>query len=194
MGITRTGAVPRQGYTVCTSGTHPANPSVGDSLFETDTGAALFYVGATDGWQMEWNMPWGLIAAPAAVTANQASITAQADLTGLTATYTAVANRKIRVAVIGQYQLTAAGSTDVWQSTIFKDGSQIQSFSQPVILGSRDSGFQVVAYDSPTAGSHTYKARGGRGATGLGTYQMSASAAVPATIIVEDLGPNGNPS
>lgn len=189
--ISRTGTTPGK-YTVCTSGTHPSSPAVGDSIYETDTGFFKQWVGATDGWCFPWGSPWGRIA-DAQVTANQGSITTIVDLTSATVTFTALANRRYHIYAQCLPQSTVADDS---VSLSITDGSNN-------VLNRQDSGaihtattptqLQCQALVNPGAGSVTYKLRMNR-AAGSGTVTNNAVATIPTFIIVEDIGPAGNPS
>ena len=80
------------GVTLVTSLTHPASPFQGQVIYETDTGQAYIYVSST--WEPTTTL--GLVTM-AEVTANQATITTQVDLTDLSVTWTAHASRYYRV-------------------------------------------------------------------------------------------------
>lgn len=82
------------GLIVCTSSTRPASPSVGQNIYETDTGRHLVYYGATTLWRQPWNMPWGVIswftntAQPLDVTSTTGVV-----LSGVTGTVGIISNR-----------------------------------------------------------------------------------------------------
>jgi hypothetical protein len=136
----------------------------------------------------QWNIPWGRIS-HAIATASQTGITTTiTDLTSLTVTFTASANRYylIRGHITAQ-QNSAATAFEVRVT----DGSntQIASCDQTVIAGQALS-TSVAVVVQPAAGSVTYKLRG---LTNTGTADLIASAASPILILVEDIGPSGAP-
>lgn len=90
------------GLIVCTSSTRPSSPSVGQMIYETDTGNQLVYYGATTGWRQPWNMPWGVIDSrndtTVRSTTNGLSTTEITTVMRTTGTY--IANRWLRATLI----------------------------------------------------------------------------------------------
>lgn len=121
--------------------------------------------------------------APAAT--NQGSITAEVNLTSLTVTATVVAGRRIRVQGFVTFSSTVVDDTAevrIYQDGIFVNRADV--ICRPAAIGATTSVFAVL---QPSAGSHTWLLSGQR-AAGTGTVTMSASAAAPAFILVEDIG------
>jgi hypothetical protein len=123
----------------------------------------------------------------AEVTANQTLITTLTDLTSLTVTFTALANRRYRIT--GKALFLSSVASDVVNFWI-ADGSSVNQnvtgWSSPST--SFGVGALVQAIESPSAGSVTYKLRAER-ASGTGNVTMAAAATYPAFILVEDIGP-----
>lgn len=148
-----------------------------------------FYVADGTKWNAPWNMPWGVMGYAQTTTA-QTGITTEADLTSLTITFTAVANRRLRI-----YGVTAIISTNTastMQLSIKKDGTQIGRGLGQIALGA-GSTITAAAVDTPSTGAHTYKLTL-QVAAGGATTATSPGATDPAWILVEDLGPNGQPT
>jgi hypothetical protein len=132
-------------------------------------------------------LPWGIVAYNQTATA-QGSVTTVTDLTSLTVTFTAVANR---------YYLIH-GFVTVYSSVSGDNCGLIiaNSANTALATGHVISNTNAVAVHanifyrvSPGAGSVTYKLRGQRGAgTGNLTYQPDAT--TPSFIMVTDLGAN----
>lgn len=187
--ITRTGNLPGR-YTVCTSGTHPASPAVGDSVFETDTGKFLQWQSATTGWTPPWNSDFGNMGS-GSTTVTQGGITTIADLTSLTVTFTAIGNRRYKVR--GTLFLSNTTATDGFTLTLANGaGTALQTWQ-----GTSPTA-NAVAIVTPefvvkglAAGSQTLKFRL-TNVTG-GTVASSAGAALVAEITVDDDGSNGVP-
>lgn len=78
---------------LCTSTTRPANPFQGQTIYETDTGSFLVYYGATTGWKLPWNQPWGHIV----TTTSQSNTISGGYLTGVNTTFTAISNRRYKI-------------------------------------------------------------------------------------------------
>ena len=121
----------------------------------------------------------------AQVTANQGSIsTTPVDLTGLTVTATVVANRRLRI--IGRVQMQNTGSTNVQSLSILQDGVSIMQHTWPCPLATTNFAVWAEVVVAPSAGSHTWKLQAN--CFSAGTSTMAASAAIPAFILVEDIG------
>jgi hypothetical protein len=123
----------------------------------------------------------------ASVTANQGSITTIADLTSLTATWTAVASRRYQITVFGQAVSSVAGDL---AGLYITNGAGTQVQLTTWYLPS--AGVSSVAVSAQVlltglSGSVTYKARMAR-VSGTGTIQFSASATAPGQFSVVDLG------
>jgi hypothetical protein len=118
-----------------------------------------------------------------AITSNHGHNTTEADCTGVTSTVTAGTGRRLRITVKTIVeQVTGAGNATL---KIHKDGGEIQRATDTKQTGEFDT-ITLVAYDTPTAGSHTYKSRGVASANG---FNCVAAAGFPMFILVEDIGP-----
>jgi hypothetical protein len=125
----------------------------------------------------------------AQVVANQ-TLTAAADLTGLSATVTVPAGRRLRITGLAQFNNENAGANNMYLQIY--EGAARLTFSA---LGGTANGVrgevgtitaQVVL--SPSAGTHTYKLVG---TADLFNVSMAASADFPAYILVEDISGTG---
>ncbi len=171
-------------------------PQVGQSCVLTNAASGVntgvyVYVGATDGWARPWNMPWGAIAC-ATVQGTQGSITTEVDLTSMTVTFTAVANRQYRIEAIVPFSGTA-GDTARAKIT---DGANAQKKQDQVSFTVGSSSYQVNPWlmETYAAGSVTRKLRAIRQAGAGGAVTMSAGATDPCFLYVTDEGPTGAPS
>jgi hypothetical protein len=81
---------------VCTSSTRPASPYEGQVIYETDTDKVLVWNGTA--WYPNWNLPWGIIgyATPLSASFTTSSAT-PVDVTGMSISFTGIANRRYRV-------------------------------------------------------------------------------------------------
>lgn len=181
------------GVLLCTSTTHPLNPSPGDRIYETDTGKELTYQGPTDTWTLPWGVPWGNIAEAKTTTA-QNTISTIVDITSLTLTFTAIANRKYIVTMLLPLvnQITSAGTvTPEIQTLASGAGTRLQA-AQISLAAAGVSNIQLFTpIQTPAAGSTSYH---GRIATSAGTLNISNAAGVVSIFRIDDVGPNGNPS
>ena len=186
------GGAPAHIFTVCTSGTRPGSPSIGDTILETDTGNELMWYGTTPAWQRPWNQPWGNVA-EAKTSGNQTGITTEVDLTSLTVTFTAIANRKYRVSCsVATTQVTTNGRQQIKISTAATGAGTIIAASATVPSPLDFDQHTIIApLQTPAAGSTSYHLRG---LTAAGTMSINNSLPGPSTITVDDVGPNGAPS
>ena len=117
--------------------------------------------------------------------ANQTGITTVVDVTGLTATVTVVANRRIRITGYCQGQSSVAG--DGLTFRIMEGATQLQDCPMDVTTANRSITFHTQVVIQPSAGAHSYKMTFQRYA-GTGTALVGASTSAPAFILVEDIG------
>lgn len=119
----------------------------------------------------------------AQVTANQGGITAIADLTNLTKQVTVGANRRIKITFHGEFASTLA--TDTVESYIFEGASQLQRCGR--VVGATFDTHEFSITLTPSAGTHTYKARAAV-TVGAGTATLNAAAGREAFLRIEDEG------
>lgn len=173
---------------------YPTPPFTGIGVYRRTNDAnegVEFWNSAAAAWRKPWNMPWGVIGTPAAITSSQGSITAVTDITSLSVAFTAVANRLYRVTLDAQSVQSTVTTDRV--DVILADVSNnvLLTHNYPV---SQPCGVSLVkTLSGVSAGSYTVKARCQRGA-GTGTVQWNAAATAPSLLLVEDIGPNGAPS
>lgn len=177
----------------CTSGTRPSSPTEGTVIYETDTDRLLIYTTATTTWRQPWNMPWGYIAS-AKVTANQTGITAVADLTSLTATFTALSTRRYKYSA--HLNVTSNTANDYFQAQIADAASSqlFQTLQNTHVTANNDLGYDFSWFETGVSGSITRKLRLGRAGASAGTLAISASSTQECTFLVEDIGPSGAPA
>lgn len=181
----------KQAVIVCDStADYPASPVEGMTVYDKGADALKTYTTATTGFNPPWNMPWGRVGSAVATT-NQASITTVVDVTSLTVTWTAVANRYYRIScIIPVFSLASAGGTAQLQITDSTPTTKAKS--NLTIATGNDATLSVFVVESGiAAGSTTRKARI---LTTGGTGTITADTSTVPTIIVEDIGPNGAPA
>lgn len=129
-------------------------------------------------------LPKGRMAS-ASVTANQTGITAVADLTSLTVTWTAISAHYYLI--IGQVLGQSTVATDRLNLFI-TDGSSTQVSQGSSQMSTANADTSIIAHSLLTglSGSVTYKLRASR--SGTGTMQMTATATAPSYIFAIDLG------
>lgn len=128
----------------------------------------------------------GYASITATTTLNVASAT-PVDVTGLSASITVPANRRIQVTFGGQTRSSIAN--DRAQVGINEGTTNLLQINGPTLVVA-NSGYTVESSCilTPSAGTHTYKITLARLA-GTGNINIGASAVQPAWILVEDIGP-----
>jgi hypothetical protein len=124
----------------------------------------------------------------AQVTANQATITTEVALTGLSVTVTVGANRSIRI--VGSIRF---GATNIDNAAILriKEGSTTLQIAEDVasrISSQVNTSLERSVILTPSAGAHTYLLSLAQ-SVGTGSVNLNAGTTNPAFILVEDIGP-----
>lgn len=143
-------------------------------------------------WDPPWNLPWGVLGYKQIV-ANQTPIVALADLTGLSLAVTYRANRRIRVT--GSALFSSSIANDQISGYITDAANNIkQRFFQDEVLVANQAiaGERSFTFVS-TSGAATFKLRGER-TSGTGNVTLFADPLFPSFILIEDLGPAGQPA
>lgn len=130
------------------------------------------------------NQAAGIVASASKTTTQ--TFTTLADVTGLSVTFTAAANRHYRISVHGLLRSSVSG--DIAQLLIADGSNNTLSIGQ-VDCSSTSFAFTASCFHvlTPSAGSVTYKARCVR-SSGTGTVTLDSAATYPSYIVVEDLG------
>lgn len=167
-----------------------AAPSAGQGNYQ-DTGDVAegpwFYNGTN--WRLPWNLPWGVVGT-ATGTTSQSGITTVTDLTSLSVTFTAVTGRRYRTLVFLPFVVQSTNAATV--SVLIADGSNTQLQASAEKFGASDfRSLSASVVETISAGSVTRKARISASAASVGT---TLGATTPAYILVEDVGPSGNPT
>lgn len=138
-------------------------------------------MGRIDSYPTGGAAPAGVLAY-AEVTANQAPITTEVDITGLSVTVTVPAGRRIRIS--SALGLTSTVNDDVGFMRISEDATNL-AFAQAKLNTNTENVFASVVL-TPSSGAHTYKIRAAR-TSGTGNLTVGAAATNPAYILVEDI-------
>lgn len=128
-------------------------------------------------------LPWGVMGYVLGGTSDQTGISAVADVTGLSVTFTAVSTRLYRTTVyLAISQQTSGGTVAV----IIADGASTQVNRTDLTLATNDAAAVAFAHlETGASGSITRKVRV---STSAGTMTVRGAAALRAYILVEDLG------
>jgi hypothetical protein len=159
----------------------------GMAVYDKGADKLLVYSGSsTTGWTQPWNMPWGRVAFASTTTPQTTTSAVEQDLTGLSVTFTAVANRIYRLSgfVVGKWTSNGDGYVPLYAGT-----TQLVSWVQYAVANQYYT--LAPAIDSTSlSGSTTVKLR----ATGPSALTTASATGYPAWIRVEDIGPNGAPA
>ena len=174
------------------------------SLTTYDLTEGIEFYNSAGQWRKPWNMPWGIITTTAGgtsnlgyrvVTAPQTGITSTlVDLTDLSMTFDAIANRMYRVNVHCNFYGSQADNT---ASLVLNIASSSVAFSHTPALSTGTTSLRTAELNRPfvnsAAQSLVVKLQA-QLQTGTGTVIMHAGAANVATMVIEDIGPSGAPS
>lgn len=178
---------------VVVTGLSSARPTgyEGRAVYDTDTDALMVYASATTGWKPPWNLPWGVVA-KAQLTANSATFTTSADLTGMSCTFTAVPGRRYMCWVtLNVFQQVAADLVSFYITG--PSGSGVKQLIASPRPGDFYSTVDGSIIQEGLSGSVTLKVA--RECLGGGGYaQVAASAQFPAQFVIMDVGPYSAPA
>lgn len=119
------------------------------------------------------------------VTSSQGSITTQTNITGLSATFTAVGGRKLKITVECPLLTTAADNTGA-AIFLLEDGTQIAEAASGGAGSSPNIHLSLMRRRTPAAGSHTYSVQ--CAAVSGGTVTTNGASNAPLVLMVEDVG------
>lgn len=131
-----------------------------------------------------WDTAWGIVGSAAKAT-DQSGITTVTDVTSLSVTFTAVPGRRYRTHLYLPV-VTQASATGFASPTITDGSNAIKAQSNRLMQSGDQDHFNVWAVETGLSGSTTRK---GRLTTSAGTVSITATSAVQALILVEDIGP-----
>lgn len=120
----------------------------------------------------------------AQIVADQGGITTEVDLTGLSAAVTVGTSRRIRISF--QCLIAHNVASDMSRVSI-KEGATLLTLAQSSLPDTNANFLCGSVVLTPSAGAHTYKLTAKRD-SGSGITTVSADAAFPAYILVEDIG------
>lgn len=168
----------------------------GRRVYQTDTGTnrpvSGEYVYNGVNWRLPWNMPWGEIAV-ATHGADTTGYTTYANITGLSVTFTAVANR----VYVGEldFEFSGGAGADGAYGQLWMDGAT-QLNERAAAAGSSGLGSVHVPYRGTlAAGSHTIVGRCQRVPSDPVTINITGSSPTKLSILrIRDDGPAGIPT
>lgn len=184
------------GYTsivVCSSTSRPTGSARfnGLAIFETDTNNFLVWNGIR--WDPPWNQPWGQLGY--VQRDNDAGpVTGQeVNVAGMSVAISTPANRRIKVTFSGNtYGATGSGPDNISFVRIVEDALSIMFTNAWNHVPNYGTGVNCTITRTPAAGSHTYYTH--LGSVGYGGVLLMGRADGPMNLLVEDVGPAGQPA
>jgi hypothetical protein len=178
--------------TTAARGTAIPSPEDGQSVYmatnDADEGPYEWHT--EDEWRRPWNMPWGFVASASRSTLQTGVSTSFVDLTGLSVTFAAVANRRYEVRA--KFLVEKATTTNL-VDVILANAANTQLENMGTL---KMSPFDLFTFfpsafvGSIGAGTQTLKLRG---ICGSGTFNVRSDASI-SRIWVLDVGPDGAPA
>jgi len=181
----------KQAVIVCDStADYPSSPVEGMTVYDKGADALRVYTTATTTWNAPWNLPWGLLSAVSTTTATTSIGSSLTLLTGLSATVTPTANRRLKISWLAN--MATADTAARAKAVALTDGSgtQLQAWYMSTDANLNYTG-QGVHYMPSTGSSMTWQVRANISANTCATNFLATS---PGILIVEDIGPNGAPA
>ena len=133
------------------------------------------------------NFPFGVVALATNTTASQAGITGVTDLTGMSVTFTAIANRYYK-ASYHVYGIPTV--TNACFSVNLQEGATIKQVGNTnggvATIGTTLTAIYVGTF---SAGSHTLKLTGQLTGGSSGSIKFEAASVLPWILVIEDIGP-----
>ncbi len=173
---------------VCTSTTRPASPYEGQMIYETDTDKVLVWNGSA--WYANWNVAWGQVGY--ATNSTDYTLTTSAVIaTGMTVTFTAIANRNYKITYYEPQVQTSSviNSTSRTQIRLTNAAGTLynQTITQTVAAAQMNATLTCIHVGTFIAGSITI--------VGCALTSSTSAAPVlgrtnqPSILFVEDIGP-----
>lgn len=136
-----------------------------------------------------WNTPWGRVAQVTQTGSSQTGITTATDITGMSVTFTAVANRIYRFTWNATaQQVTSAGTFNI----VLADGAATSVDNAGATLAANSFLTLTAVFEtSSLSGSVTRKLRAG---TTAGTLSILNGSVNASKLFVDDMGPSAAPS
>lgn len=175
-------AIARPGV-IANAAARPASPYDGQVIYQQDIDGLLIWNGSA--WYPPGNMPWGVVGYIKRTAGSYVATTSFADVTGISVSFTAVANRAYRVTYSALVGKTTSGGTAEFQITDGANTKQYEMFEQMAL-----NDYTIVTISAVVtglaAGSQTLKVRA---KTSVATTTVFATTDYPSSFIVEDIGP-----
>jgi hypothetical protein len=134
-----------------------------------------------------WSTSWGLVVPPAMITANTTPTAGQYNVPGLSITYTVIAGRRYRITAFVRNIVTSASASVDWGVGKANVLIGYVLIGTPAMAAGNYGAGSGIAFDAPTVtAAATYT---GRISASAGNTNLVATAAAPAWLTLEDMGP-----
>lgn len=169
---------------------HITSPTIGQMIYETNTGSFLVYYGATTGWRPPWNQSWGILDRATVSTDQSISSTTIANITDLSISTHLLSDRYYR-ATLSMYITGNASATNRFTSLILTNGAgstTFGTFPQQFILAQDNMSYCATStFTSSTIGT-VLKVGYALAGTNAIIVKGGAGNASVSELVVEDLG------
>lgn len=157
-----------------------------------DSSEGLYHYTSASSWRQGpgWNAPWGSVGNAKATADTTLNTSAQTSI-GISATFTAVANRRYRIS----YACSILGSAAALQTCTFElwnASAKVEGLCSVSVSGTAYYVVSGIAYATASAGSTTWTIRALAG--GGGGSVVHKGTVSPGWILIEDIGPSGVPA
>ena len=149
-----------------------------------------------------WNAPWGVVTTTAGGTSSRgyavtttstSTTTGTTDWSGLTVTFTGIANRIYQTIVHGMLTSDNAGGSDYAELVLRDSSNNVLTRSRAIVQLNVYEGRSLQYVEANSTGSLTRKVSVTR-SSGSGNVSGYAAAGFQASITVVDIGPSGAPA
>src|SRR5258706_4668396 len=162
-------------------------PGIGEVVWVLQKEGATVVLGSMlrTEWLGPWNAPWGIVPGGFVEPSAISGVTAGQDLTGMTVTFSAIANRCYFIKAAA-HTVTSSVSGDIAEMTLADGGGSFGPLGRCTANTSANAGISLEWVRTYSTGTVTVKAQGRR-ASGTGSLTYSTP-----LFSVEDIGPSTN--
>jgi hypothetical protein len=157
-----------------------------------DSSEGLYHYTSASSWRKGpgWNAPWGSVGVAKATSDTTLSTSSQTSI-GISATFTAITNRRYRISYACTL-LASAASLQTCTFELWNASAKVEGLCSVSVASTAYYIVSGVAYATATAGSTTWTIRALAGGGG-GTVSHEGTVS-PGWIVIEDIGPSGVPA
>jgi len=169
-------------------------PNIGDSYYfdSNDLQEGPIYRNHAGQYRLPWNMPWGEVAYVDSSSMTGGIVGSVVDLTGLSLTFTGIANRKYMC--LAKLSVLSSNAAElIW--AYLSDGASVVKDTAKIIVASAGISETKNLQERVITGAGTITRKlAAQRVTGAGTVQAGGEANCKASILILDIGPSGAPA